>query len=182
MTTVGWNKHARARLCDLMPVKTFLSCMLTALLLLSEEIEGCQRQPTPSWANYCLTGFCNKRAKRECKQTAAGEAVGIFEAACTLCSWLIPLVPLQLPSQLTGGRGGREGGWVKHWHTGWCHITCNHCQWYDLGLKKKNNRPTRHLLELCLSPDAEWTMTLRKPYKPGDSSSVEGGVQLQYKN
>jgi len=26
-----------------------------------------------------------------------------------------------------------------------------------------------------LSPDAEWTMTFRKPYRPDDSSSVEGG-------
>lgn len=34
------------------------------------------------------------------------------------------------------------------------------------------------LLKLCFSPDAEWTMTFRKPYKPEDSSSGEGNVQI----
>lgn len=33
-----------------------------------------------------------------------------------------------------------------------------------------------HLLKLCFSPDAEWTMTFRKPYKPDDSSSAESRI------
>lgn len=35
------------------------------------------------------------------------------------------------------------------------------------------------LLKLCLSPDAEWTMTFRKPYRPEDSSSVGGSTQVK---
>ncbi len=40
------------------------------------------------------------------------------------------------------------------------------------------NKRISHLLKLCFSPDAEWTMTFRKPYKPGVSSSVDGSFQI----
>lgn len=35
----------------------------------------------------------------------------------------------------------------------------------------------KNLLKLCFSPDAEWTMTFRKPYKPDDSSSGESNAE-----
>lgn len=40
-----------------------------------------------------------------------------------------------------------EGGWVRHWHRGWCDTTCNlrNCQWYDFGLNKKQRQANEPL-------------------------------------
>lgn len=35
----------------------------------------------------------------------------------------------------------------------------------------------RHLLKLCLSPEAEWTITFRNPHSPVDSSSAKSSKQ-----
>lgn len=84
--------------------------------------------------------------------------------------FLALLVSLQLPSQLTtterpegeGGPGEEQG-------------EPNNIKVQPLG-NVRQNRERGHLLKFCFSPDAEWTMTFRKPYKPEDSSSVEESV------
>lgn len=40
--------------------------------------------------------------------------------------------------------------------------------------KHREEEGKRHILKLCLSPEAEWTITFKNPYSPVDSSSVSG--------
>lgn len=49
--------------------------------------------------------------------------------------------------------------------------------WNWAPLQWGGEKQEKYLLKLCFSPDAEWTMTFRKPYKPDDSSSGESNAQ-----
>lgn len=46
----------------------------------------------------------------------------------------------------------------------------------ELPYNEGGEKEEKYLLKLCFSPDAEWTMTFRKPYKPDDSSSGESNA------
>lgn len=52
----------------------------------------------------------------------------IFQTACTLCSWLIPLVPLKLPSQLAAAEWETE-------REDWQRMMCHHMQPWELSVR-----------------------------------------------